>query len=162
VNGLAINTNPVHKQRPIYVRIYNTSNQLVFEGRPAAAATQVFGTGRYRATVSLPYGWQSGYYIVKVRLDYTLWKVVQGISTIMGGQVNILPTASLMVGDINEDNTINILDYNLLLNCYSDLAPPTGPCNGVQKRAADLTDDGSVNQFDYNLFLRGMRAQGGS
>jgi hypothetical protein len=54
------------------------------------------------------------------------------------------------VGDINEDNVLNILDYNLLLNCYSDLSPQRGPCDANQKAAADLTDDGRVQQFDYN------------
>jgi hypothetical protein len=56
---------------------------------------------------------------------------------------------------------LNILDYNLLLNGYSELLPAKGPCNGLQKMAADLNDDGAVNQFDYKLFLRVINNQGG-
>jgi len=67
----------------------------------------------------------------------------------------------LLVGHINHDNAFNILDCNLLLNCYSDVLPPKGPCSTVQG-GADLNDDGAVNQFDYNLFLRVINNHRGS
>jgi hypothetical protein len=55
---------------------------------------------------------------------------------------------------------MNILDYNILMNCYSDLLPPVN-CDALKKGSADLTDDGQVNQYDYNLFLRELNNRGG-
>jgi hypothetical protein len=55
---------------------------------------------------------------------------------------------------------INILDYNILMGCYSDLSPAINCPAGEEKRA-DITDDGAVNQFDYNLFLRELINRGG-
>jgi hypothetical protein len=52
---------------------------------------------------------------------------------------------------------VNILDYNMLMDCYSDLTPPKGPCDATKQRATDLTDDGAVNQFDYNFLLKFMQ-----
>ena len=62
--------------------------------------------------------------------------------------------------NINNDNKLDILDYNTLIGCYSDLAAATS-CNYTQKTASDLNDDGTVNQFDYNLFLRETAIQPG-
>jgi len=69
------------------------------------------------------------------------------------GQTNTVSEFAMVTGDINNDNQINILDYNILMGCYSDLLPAVS-CNGGDSLLADLTDDGNVNQFDYNLFLR--------
>jgi hypothetical protein len=56
-------------------------------------------------------------------------------------------------GDINNDNSLDARDYNLLLDCYSDSLPARS-CNGEKKQDADLNDDGNVNQRDYNIMLR--------
>jgi hypothetical protein len=104
---------------------------------------------------------QTGSFQVKVRLDYTLWAWALGIPLITTGGQSTAPDTRLLVGDINQDNATNVLDYNLLLNRYSELLPPRGPCSSLQKMAADLKDDGAFNQFDYNLFLRVINNQGG-
>jgi hypothetical protein len=67
----------------------------------------------------------------------------------------------LTVGDVNQDNQVNITDYNLMMQCYSDIAPPKGPCSPALKRASDLNDDGYVNQIDYNLYLRVVQSLSG-
>ncbi len=71
-----------------------------------------------------------------------------------------VPQISLVAGDANNDNKISILDYNMLLGCYSDFAPAAN-CPGSNKAQTDFTDDGSVNQFDLNLFLREVSVQTG-
>jgi hypothetical protein len=65
----------------------------------------------------------------------------------------------LVTGDINMDNHLSILDYNVLMSCLND--PDINPsdhtaCNGNADfvKRADLEDNGVVNKFDYNLFLR--------
>ena len=85
---------------------------------------------------------------------------VPGILTIVAGDTNEVPTTTLITGDINGDNVINILDYNLLMGCYSDFLPPVS-CSSQNEILADITDDGEVNQFDYNLFLRELTSRGG-
>ena len=71
-----------------------------------------------------------------------------------------MPAVHLVTGDIKIDNALNILDYNILIGCYSDFAPAVS-CTADLKEEADLTDDGQVNQFDYNLFLRDLSVQNG-
>ena len=90
-----------------------------------------------------------------------LGKTLDGIFSIASGQEVLVNEVSLTTGDINSDNFINAVDYNLLLDCLSNLTPPRD-CSDQQKKAmADLTDDGAVNQFDYNLFLRDLSVQNG-
>jgi len=159
LNGAPLNTNPVHKQRPMFIQFYNTSNQLAFSGQ--APANQVSGTDQYATTFTLQNGWPSGNYQVKVRLDYTPWKTLNGLPMITAGQQATLPATGLRVGDVNQDNVISNTDYNLMMNCYSDIAPPRGPCDANQKRASDLNDDGAVNPVDYNLYLRTVSSVSG-
>ena len=45
-------------------------------------------------------------------------------------------------------------DYTIMTQCYSDIAPPSGPCSAGQKRASDVDDDGGVDVFDLNLWIR--------
>ncbi len=55
---------------------------------------------------------------------------------------------------------MNILDYNLLIGCYSDLLPASH-CPAAIKPLADLNDDGNVNQFDYNIILKAFLNRAG-
>lgn len=88
-------------------------------------------------------------------------RLLPGIQSINAGQNNKLSDAILVAGDVVSDNKLNILDYNILIGCYSDLAPATA-CNDIQKKnSSDLNDDGAVNQFDYNLFIREIATQPG-
>jgi hypothetical protein len=89
-----------------------------------------------------------------------LWRRVQGIQ-IAGGNNETAVQASLVTGDTNNDNKINILDYNMLLDCYADLAEPKNCSDQSKKQITDLTDDGKVNLFDLNLFLRELSNQDG-
>jgi hypothetical protein len=158
LNGTPINTHPLHTQRPMYITIYNSANTLVRS--ITSTATRKTGTSEYWTNVNVG-NLPSGYYQVKIRLDYTLVKLVAGISTIVGSQPNIFGVVPLTVGDVNQDNQVNITDYNLMMQCYSDIAPPKGPCSPALKRASDLNDDGYVNQIDYNLYLRVVQSLSG-
>jgi hypothetical protein len=61
----------------------------------------------------------------------------------------------LMVGDINDDNIVNISDFNLLRNSFGRLAgdPNFNP-------NADFTCDGLVSVQDLNLMRRNLNRQG--
>lgn len=70
---------------------------------------------------------------------------------------SVFAASNTTSGDINGDNKIDILDYNILLGCYSDMLPPIS-CNSTNKLRADLNNDGKVNQYDYNIFIRTLIA----
>jgi hypothetical protein len=90
---------------------------------------------------------------VTVRLANTLTQTMGQYSgslyNITRGRITYLPRTPLFIGDINGDNAINILDYNILLNCWNQ----TG-CSSSQFAASDLNDDSEVKQVDYNIWLR--------
>lgn len=146
------NTSPLHTQRSVQVAVYNTSNQLVdtASGTISYNATNGNFTGMVDLGSTLP----QDQYIIKIKSADFLRKAAPGIYTLQPGQTLTLPSFTLINGDINNDNALNILDYNLLLSCYADLAPAKNCPDVGTQQAADLNDDGAVNQFDYNLLLR--------
>lgn len=150
------NTSPLHPQRTITFELFNVNNQLIAtkQGSIAYNAT----TGNFQGEVAvgtLP----NGIYTVRSGMTQYLKKTIPGIITVTSGQTIQLPTITLTAGDSNGDNMLSILDYNMVLDCFSDLSPARNCSDSLKKMAADLTDDGIVNQFDYNLFLRELSVQ---
>lgn len=152
------NMNPLHTTRAVTVEAYNASNQLV----ATKQGNILFNSTNGDFTGSIDMGQLvTGIYIIKIKVPQYLKKPIQGIVTITSGQVNTLSPLALTTGDINNDNQLSALDYNLLLDCFSDLAPPRNCSDQSKKDTADITDDGRVSQFDYNLFLRELSTQQG-
>ena len=152
------NKNPNHPTRNAWAEIFDVNNNLV-----ATASGNIqysSASGSFAGTVSTTTPVPDGSYTVKVDSDYHLIRLVPGIQHIIPNQVNQLPTVELVAGDANNDNQINILDYNLLIGCYSDLTAAPD-CNATKQLETDFNDDGAVNQFDYNLFLRELSTQPG-
>lgn len=152
------NTNPSTPSRTVTVDIYDVQNQLVTSQQGSVEYNQ--NSGRFAGTVNLGSQFATGLYTVKVKTDQYLRAIVPGIQTITAGQTTSLPQVTLIAGDINGDNAINIIDYNILIGCYSDLLPAVD-CSAENNVLADITDDGHVNQYDYNLFLRELTNIGG-
>ena len=152
------NKNPVHQSVTAGITIYTTNNTLIASG--TGALTYNSTAGAYTGDVPIQRGFPSGQYLIKVKTPYHLQKQVAGVQTITAGTDNSITPVALVAGDIDNNNAINILDYNILLGCYSDLLPATS-CTSDQKVASDLNDDGSVNQDDYNLFIREINTQPG-
>jgi hypothetical protein len=158
-NSSSSNKNPIHKTRPVSVLLYeNGTNNLVKN----AIGDIVYdpSSGSYKGTVDLG-SIPSASYIVRIKTDQYLRNAILGSVAISPGQKVTLPTMSMVSGDVNNDNALDILDYNILISCYADLAPAGPNCTASQGTASDLTDDGKVNQFDYNLFLRELSVQAG-
>ncbi len=156
--GTSGNTSPLTPNRTLTVQVVNASNVLVTT--LSGTITYSPSSGGFSGSVSLGSTVPTGSYLVKVKTDKYLVKQLPGIITLTQGQTTTIPPVSLIVGDINNDNTLNILDYNILLGCYSDFTPPTS-CPGTNGKESDLNDDGSVNASDYNLFLRELSVQSG-
>lgn len=151
------NTNPIRTSRPIEITLYNTSNQVA----ATIAASMIYNPtlGNYQGTAHIP-NIDTNYYQVAIKADGYLRRRLSGIQNINKLSQNQLPSVSLITGDTNKDNNITIIDYNRLLDCFSDLSAAKN-CNPEKKLLTDLTDDGHVNQFDYNLFLREIAVQTG-
>ncbi|MBI4091899.1 MAG: hypothetical protein HY427_01695 [Candidatus Levybacteria bacterium] len=142
-----INNNPKRSQRNVEVMIVNSSNQQV--DLTKSTINYDPATGKYKGNVGLGSNFISGSYLVKVRLDNTLWKNIPGIQNIILGQTYNAPEAALVPGDIIQDNEINLLDYNALLSCY-------GAKTCTTKVQADLNDDNKVDEVDLNILYAGF------
>nr|MBA3724425.1 hypothetical protein [Candidatus Levybacteria bacterium] len=131
--------------------LLNASNVVV----ATKSGTIRFNTtsGMYEGTIDLGTGITQGVYQIKVKSDQYLRSRVPGIHTLTKETINVLPEAVLIAGDINNDNRLNILDYNILEGCYSDLLPAKD-CTTTNQALADLNDDSKADQVDYNLFLK--------
>jgi hypothetical protein len=108
--------------------------------------------GLFIGTVDLGSSFATGTYTITVSTASYLKKSVQGIQIIQGQQKS-LAALTLTAGDVNNDGMLNMLDYNSIIACFSELSQPQS-CTDIQRQGADLNDDGKVDQTDYNLFLR--------
>ena len=157
------NKNPKRPTRNIKVEVFDGG------GNPVAnkSGTIIYSAERGKFTGSIDMGTlASGNYIVKVKSDGYLKRLIPGIQTITLGQTYNVPPVNLVTGDINNDNAINILDYNILISCLSDPNQSTdnqGACNSNAQYSvlSDLEDNGVIDQLDYNLFLRELSVQNG-
>ena len=158
------NKNPLTRTRTVDVQILNGATAVV--ASKTGNITYDAGAGNFKGVIDFGNSIASGgSYNIKVKERTHLRRLVPGIQAITLGQTHNIAPITLVAGDVTganniQDNAINILDYNVLIGCYSDLAPATS-CTASNKSLADLNDDGAVNQFDYNLLLREITVQNG-
>jgi hypothetical protein len=151
INALSVgNLRPLRNKRQVTIAVYDAHNDLVSKQEH----TVIFDrpSGVFEGSINMG-PLDTGAYTISVKTPQYLSALTPDVQYITGGDVNTLDPMVLTGGDINSDNNINIIDYNILMDCYSDLTPAIA-CVGNNASLADLTDDGRVNQFDYNLFLR--------
>jgi hypothetical protein len=157
--GALSNKNPLHPVRNITISIYNHANQLILE--TSGTMTYSSESGSFRGELVLTEPIETGSYTIKAKTANHLTRLLPGIQFITAGTTKNLPDAIFIAGDVIPDNKLDILDYNSLIDCYSDIQPPTA-CDNIQKKdSSDLNDDGFVNHIDYNLFLREIATQPG-
>jgi len=150
------NKNPVRSQRTVTVEVFDATDTLVLSKSGLVGYNS--GTGNFTGVVDMGQAITPGQYNVRIKSPQYLKRRVPGIQTIDSNTTTNLPTFTFITGDVVTDNALNILDYNVIVGCYSDFAPAIS-CTPQKKLDADLTDDGKVNQFDYNLFLRDLSVQ---
>jgi hypothetical protein len=98
----------------------------------------------------------NGTYIVKIKSPGYLKRQLPGTVTITSGQVNILPAIRLVTGNVNQDASLDITDYTVLMSC-SDLSQDNkASCklNTNYPLRSDLDDNGVIDQIDYTLLMR--------
>lgn len=165
------NKTPLHPQRTLNVQMFDTNNNLV--ASTSAPIQYTNSSGEFLGDVGLPGTVSSGDYYVKIQTDRYLRRLIPGIVQVVSNKVTQIPAVNLVAGDTNNDNVLNILDYNALLDCgYGDINPlPISDPNSTFNTSAcqvhqpaqdlDVNDDGIVNSTDYNLFLRELSVQNG-
>lgn len=172
----------IHLQRPVTVQLYNVGNNM---GLVASGIVSYKGTaektGLFSGIITTTNPAPSGDYVIKITTPRYLRKTIGDGTTklvthLEVGQTNFIPMTSLIPGDINGDNLIDIKDYNILKDCgaYANKRPPSignsGPndpyssaaCGAHEKENADLNDDGYVNERDAQLFILSLSAVQGN
>lgn len=157
-NHTLSNKNPNTKSREATVEVLTIFGTLLDTKK--TTLTYDSTAGNFKGDVELDNSIQTDNYLVKVRFPTTLRQQYTTAQRIIKEQTTNLPPVHLVTGDVNHDNKLDILDYNLIIGCYSDYSAPIA-CTQQFKEATDITDDGTVNQFDYNLFLRDLSVQNG-
>lgn len=165
------NKNPLHPQRNLNVEVFNTNNESIASA--SAPVTYDVATGTFVGKMSLGKNVQPGNYSLKIKTDRYLRRLVPGIQQLKANVDNQLPVTQMVAGDTNNDNFLNVIDYNALLDCgYGNLNPlpiadPNSPFNSENCQVhvpvinVDIDDNGVVNSYDYNLFLRELSVQNG-
>lgn len=149
------NITPLHSQRVLKIEIYDGSHAKIFEKTGYVQFNPT--TNAFEGTIDMG-TLGSGLYTVKVKTDRYLTRAIAA-QQIIFAQTNQISQASLIVGDINGDNLIDIQDYNIYVSCYKDRA--TSAQCGENKDLADLNDDGfndSASDFsDYKLLFASLK-----
>lgn len=145
------NQNPQNPTRDAVIEIYNTQNQLINDG----GGTAQFQGENYVGEVNLGEDFVPGIYYAKIGLNNTLVSRVPQVHNLQKGIINELPAVTLLPGDLNQNNILDLLDYNIFISCFGDKT-----CD--QKILADLNDDGEVEGIDYNILLRAYQERQGS
>ncbi len=152
------NNNPVTENRILNVEIYDSAGNLV--ANPIGTIIYLRDSGDFIGDVKIDSAIQPGNYLIKVKTDKYLRRQFDGIVSINPGSISQVAGLSLVAGDVNNDGQLSTADYDIIADCYSDLAPAKN-CNDSKKFSADLSDDGRVDQDDYSLFLRELSVQSG-
>jgi hypothetical protein len=160
-NALCANQTPIDPTRHITVSLFGANEvPKTFTGDVRYNST----TGKFATTTPIDLGTiAAGTYEIQVVTDAHLVRTLDTAKVIIVGQDNAVDgtqyAQGLVAGDINMDNQLSILDYNILMSCLHD--PDINDfdkttCNGNRDfiKRSDLEDNGVVDKFDYNLFLR--------
>ncbi len=167
VNSHSLGTlQPLHPIRAVTVTVYDLQNTKVTqaEGQMQFDTNNDATQGLFIGTVSLQ-GIQNGQYQLAIKSPGYLENRIPQVINITNGIITTVPSIYLVTGDINDDNKLDILDYQALISCFgTQQTNPNYDCAypiTQQSAGADINDDGVVDGIDYNEFLRELSSQSG-
>lgn len=152
---------PRNPQKKFIVELFDSGNKAL----PPITSPLYLDRGdkdsaTFAGNVDLGTSVPAGNYIIKVKTNKFLRKLIPGFKTITANTVITLPAITLISGDINNDNVMNIIDYNILASCFGEKMN-SASC-GNNKENADLNEDGKVDGVDYSgIFLRNIQNKQG-
>lgn len=143
--ALGQNSNPIVRVLNADIDIFDLQNQKV-KNIPGSVTFDSISQS-FRGEISV--GSLTGSYVIKAKLDNTLWRRTPGIITLVSSQKSETQQTQLVSGDLNQDNELSLADYNILLSCY-------GRKSCEQKSSTDLNIDGLIDEKDINIFYSGL------
>jgi hypothetical protein len=154
--GCGSNQNPLRTSRDLAIEIFDSSSTSVAQKSGTIAYDS--NTGLYTGSVNLG-AFTTDTYSVKAKSPGYLRRLVSGSQTITSGTTNNAPQSRFITGNVNQDNYINIADYNIFLSCSTLGTDNGGACSADSsyKTLSDLDDNGVINNYDYNLFMRDLK-----
>lgn len=141
--GASGNKSPKRLTRPASVGIFDLENKQVLSGN---AFLKYNGRDGFEGEVHLGQLANGKYYVKVASKNTLISKILPEFQNLQSDKPNVLPSVTLTQGDLNDDNVIDISDFNLALPCFQ-----SDSC--TVKVAIDINDDGLTNVIDYNLFL---------
>lgn len=106
----------------------------------------------FRGTVSLGTNIPDGNYYFVVKMPSTLSMRVPGEFALSKNQVTNLPNVVMTSGDLNNDDSLSIDDWNVFVSCYGEKT-----CS--EKSQSDLNFDREVTIIDGNILIRSFEKQ---
>jgi len=147
------NPDPDHETRDVIINITDQNNNPKVTNK---TATLTFDStlGAFKTTTPIDLGnLPTGSYKVTIKMPMSLPLTVDNV-TLTSGKSTDLPTVYLVTGDIKDDGKLDMLDWNILRDCFSDIEDPSSCSDETKKLKADITDDGDVNHPDVNVWIR--------
>ena len=117
--------------------------------------TVSYENGVFKGIINMGTIVKTGSYVLWIKIPQYKRGLIGEKVTITAGVTNELAQKTLIGGDINNDEKIDVLDFNVIASCFEGKGE-TESCGG-KKVDADLNDDGVVDGVDYNLFLGGLK-----
>lgn len=133
------------------VDIYDSTNTKVAQASGKLTFNTTSGFMKGTVATTLP----AGSYSLFVKSDRYLRKRIPAFQTLHAG-ANTIPQTTLILGDINGDNKLDILDFNILSDCYNDKVKSATCLAHKEHSNADLNDDGVIDGVDYNFFISNL------
>ena len=167
-DGSGSTKNPKRPTRNVAIQVCNTNTDCSktnsnWVTTKTGTINYNAGSGKFTGNVDMG-SLAGGSYNIYVKSDGYLRRQVLGFNLTAG--INTLPPISLFVGDIDGDNAINMLDYNILISCSVFSTDNHGACTGTPPNSqniilSDLDDNGVIDQLDYNLWIRELSVTNG-
>jgi hypothetical protein len=163
-NASLSNKTPLTPQRKVQVYLDTDTGAPVLT--TTIPVTYDNESGTFKGKLLFGHDVASGKYKVKVKTSGFLQKELQEPVTLTQHEITELPAFDLVTGDVNDDNSLDTLDYNFFLDCgYGSIEPLSlsdpqstfhkSQCQSHKNaKTVDLDDNGIIDSKDYNLFLR--------
>src|SRR3989344_2767877 len=162
--ALNLNPKPLHPTRTFTMNFKSAQGQ---DFASTGTLTYDADTGQFKGTIPIPQG-LVGNHTVKIRQSGNsanmLWRNL-GIA-FNPSQTPEIPVVMPILGDADQNNTLNINDYTAFITCknhYDPSNPQSGtpPTQCVEKEKYDFNDDGKIDELDLNLLLSAFRSRDG-
>jgi hypothetical protein len=153
------NTSPKTTQRTLTVSVFDANNQPVGTDK-TGTITYDNASGLFKGTIDMA-NLATGSYSVKVKTDRYLKKQIPGVVSITTATTNQIAQATLFVGDVDNDNKVDLTDWNIIArNCFG-AKKDSSDCSAASKVNADLNDDSKVDGVDMDLLLEMLKVKQG-